>query len=746
MVPRRNHPKDRKPSRKGGRKGKGEREHPRDRGRGKGRRHRDDSLEIPGRDMILSALNDHGRPLTRARLEESLQVPEGPESEAFQGRLRAMERDGQLVRNRKGAYGLADRMDLVRGRIQAHRDGFGFVIPDTGGEDLFLPPTMMQRVMHGDRVLAAVTAVDRSGRREGMVVEVLERAHETVVGRFVEMKGIARVVPDDPKIVQDVLIPPGASGKATPGQIVVAAITEPPAERQPAMGRIVEVLGEEGAPGMATEIAIRSFGLPHEFPKEVERAAEAFGDTVPQDMIEGRRDFRDMPLVTIDGADARDFDDAVYAKRTRSGWQLVVAIADVASYVKPGEPLDDEARKRGTSVYFPARVLPMLPEALSNGLCSLRPDEDRLCVACEMTLDAKGAVTRSRFVAGVMRSQARLTYRQVQRHIDGDDNALPDDQQVRETVDALHGVYLALRAARERRGAIDFESTEVAFRFGEDGHVSDVVPVETGPAHQLIEECMILANVQAANLLLEIGLPAPFRVHEPPPETKLEPLTEFLRGRGFKISWKDEPEPRDFEAIVEQARGRDDEHLVMAMLLRSQSLAVYQPANAGHFGLALEAYTHFTSPIRRYPDLLVHRAIHHHIARRPKREFPHSKDQMVQLCESSSHTSRRAEEASRDVAERLKCYFLLDHVGDEFDGLVTGVTSFGVFVQLERARADGLVHITALPNDYYHFDPVAHRLTGERSGRVVQLADKVRVRVVAVSPQDRKIDLEWVEQ
>jgi ribonuclease R len=694
----------------------------------------------------MAALDEAGRPLQQRELVHALDVKGEDSIEIVRRRLKAMVRDGQLVKNRAGAYGLASRMDLIKGRVTAHPDGYGFLIPDEGGDDLYLSPREMRPVLHGDRVLASVVGVDHRGRKEGKVKEVLERAHDTIVGRFVEESGVALVVPDEARISQDVLIPLKDTMDARPGQVVVAAIVQQPTERQPPLGRIVQVLGEMGDPGMATDIAIHNFGIPFEWPDGVEAEAEAFGDIVPEAMKQGRKDLRALPLVTIDGADARDFDDAVCARRNRKGWRLVVAIADVSSYVRVGTPLDDEAQNRATSVYFPNRVVPMLPEALSNGLCSLKPAEDRLCLACDMSVDEHGQVTRSRFVAAVMHSHARLTYDQVWKYLQGGDLPFDDPRPgVPESLDDLYSLYKALRKARRKRGAIDFESQEIRFVFDEQGRVSDLKPTERHDAHKLIEECMILANVEAARFLQKRKIAAPFRVHAPPPALKLEALESFLLAQGIRPNWKGSPTPKDIERIVEKVRGRPDEKLIMAVLLRSQSLAVYQPDNAGHFGLALDAYTHFTSPIRRYPDLLVHRAIQHAIARAgEKPPYDYSHDAMARLCEQCSHRSRRAEEAERDVHDRLKCIYMKDHIGMEFKGIVSGVTSFGLFVELDHGNVNGLVHVTSLPNDYYHFDPVSHRLQGERSGREYQLADAVRVRVKDVNVDERKIDFELV--
>ena len=691
-------------------------------------------------------LEKQGRPMQRKDLISALNVESDDSREILRRRLRAMVRDGQLVQNRRRAFGLPAKMDLVKGRISAHRDGYGFLIPDDGGTDLYISSREMRKVLNGDRVMAAVTGTDRQGRREGKIADVIERANDSIVGRYVEENGIALVVPDDPRINQDVMIPLSDTLGARPGQVVVATIVIEPTERKSPVGKITEILGQSGAPGMATEIAIRSFGLPFEWPDGVEADAQAFGESVPEDMKNGRKDLRELPLVTIDGADARDFDDAVYARKQKKGWRLIVAIAEVSAYVQPGSALDEEAVLRSTSVYFPSRVIPMLPEALSNGLCSLKPAVDRLCLACEMTVSDNGSVQRSRFVAAVMKSSARLTYQQVADYYESGQLKHHDDMDdVKNNLDDLLSLYKALSAARLRRGAIGFESIEYGFQFDQRGSVAGLIPHERNDAHKLIEECMILANVEAARFLLKNKIPAPYRVHAPPPEGKLEALSQFLRGQGITVPWRDSPEPKDFEEVVRQAQGRPDEHMIMAVLLRSQSLAAYQPGNEGHFGLALDAYAHFTSPIRRYPDLLVHRAIHHLLQQNGKPDYPYTGGIMSELCARCSFNSRRAEEAERDVIDRLKCVYLETRIGEEFEGLVSGVTSFGLFVELDYGRISGLVHVTGLPNDYYHFDPVKHCMKGERRGQVFQLADRVKVRVLAVNLEERKIDFELVE-
>lgn len=686
------------------------------------------------------------RPLTRRQLSEMYGLDKDGSDALIKPILVEMVRTGEVVRNRRAAYGLAREMDLVPGRISAHPDGFGFLIPDAGGDDLYLSPKQMRLVFNGDRVLAAVTGVDRRGRKEGGIVEVVERAHAQVVGRLLVESGIAMVVPDDPRLTQDVLIPLDRVGKATPGQIVVARIDKPPTLERGAVGEIIAVLGQADEPGIATDIAIFAHQLPLEFPEPALAEAAAFGEHIDADIAARRKDLRELPLITIDGADARDFDDAVYAEaREDGGFRLIVAIADVAEYVQPGSPLDAEAQLRGTSVYFPDRVIPMLPEALSNGLCSINPEVDRLCMVCDMKLDERGKIKSSRFYEAVMRSHARMTYDQVERMINGGD---PDLNQrfahVRGNLDQLFAVYRALARRRERRGALDFDSQAVYFQFDAEGRVADIRLSTRHDAHRLIEECMIAANVEAARFVGE-HLPMLYRVHEPPQSHKLEALEEFLRAQGLSVRWKEEPDPAQFAAIQKQVAALPVKRLVDAVLLRSLSLAVYQPENLGHFGLALTEYAHFTSPIRRYPDLLLHRAIKHLCRKRPRKEFPYGGERMIELGRHCSWTERRAEEAARSVDERLKAQFMQRHIGDEFDGIVTGVTSFGLFVELPEFGVSGLVHVTALPDDYYTFDPISHSLTGKRRGNRLRLADRVRVEVAAVNLEERKIDLRLVQ-
>ncbi len=694
---------------------------------------------IPSRELILEVLAESQGPIGFEPLAFDLGLKEPTDIEALRRRLRAMERDGQLVRNRRNAYLPVSQADLVRGRVQGHPDGFGFLVPDEGGDDLFLSPREMRSLLHGDRAVARVVGVDRRGRKEGALVEVLERNNQQVVGRYFQESGIGFVAPDNKRINQDILIPAEHAGGATHGQIVIAAIIEQPSRRTQPIGRIVEVLGEHMAPGMEIDVAIRAYELPHVWPDEVAQAANRFGHEVSDEAKRGRIDLRDIPLVTIDGEDARDFDDAVYCEPTDKGWRLLVAIADVSHYVEPGQALDAEAYNRGTSVYFPERVIPMLPETLSNGLCSLNPKVDRLCMVCEMEIGQRGKIKDYRFYDAVMRSHARLTYTEVARIVAEREPEARRSPLTRQ-LDDLHALFKVLLKARQRRGAIDFETTETRIVFGAGRKIESIVPSERNDAHRLIEECMIAANVAAALFLGAHKMPALHRVHGGPKEEKLEDLRVFLAELGLSLGGGDDPRPMDYAKVLEQVRERPDAHLIQTVLLRSLSQAVYSPDNIGHFGLAHEDYAHFTSPIRRYPDLLVHRAIRHLTQGGTAENFRYSHDDMVVLGEHCSMAERRADEATRDAVDWLKCEYMMDKVGEQYSGIITAVTSFGLFVELDDIYVEGLVHVTALDNDYYKFDPVGHRLSGERGGRVYRLGDAIRVKVARVDLDERKID------
>ncbi len=699
---------------------------------------------IPSREFILELLKQNNRPLTRRSIGKLLGIKGEEQTEALRRRLRAMERDGQLLRNRKSAYGIVSKMNMITGRVMGHQDGFGFLIPDEGGDDLFLSQREMQVVLHGDRAVARVTGIDRRGRKEGAIVEVIQRANERIVGRLLSDAGIYYLIPHNRRISQDILIPPEHLLNAEIGQIVEIEITDHPNRHRSPLGRVVTILGDHMAPGMEIDIALRDFELPHVWTPAALKQAESYGESIPESAIQDRLDLRHLPLVTIDGEDARDFDDAVYAETLeQGGWRLWVAIADVSYYVEPDSPLDKDAQERGTSVYFPSQVIPMLPEALSNGLCSLNPEVDRLCLVCEMTIDEAGIVQSHQFHQAVMHSKARLTYTHVAAMlVDHDETLREQYRAVVPVLDTMHALYHAMLSARKSRGAIDFELTETQFLFDDNRKISAIVPRERNDAHRLIEEFMVAANVSAANYLLEHQIPALYRVHETPSEEKLSGLREFIGELGLSLGGGDEPSPSDYARLLVSARQRDDAHLLQTVMLRSMKQAMYHPDNVGHFGLALEAYAHFTSPIRRYPDLLVHRAIKHILQKKQVNKWRYSHEDMVQLGDHCSLVSRRADEATRDVSDWLKCEFMQDRVGEVYDGVISGVTGFGLFVELDNIYIEGLIHITALRNDYYAFDAAGHRLLGERTRTVYRLADKLRVKVVRVDLDEKKIDLE----
>ncbi len=700
---------------------------------------------IPSREAILAFLSRHGQLMKAEAIAEELGLTTPTDFEALNKRLAAMLRDGQLIQNRRGGYGVASKLDLIPGVVLANAEGYGFLRPNEGGDDLYLSPAEMRKVLHGDRILASVVGVDRRGRRQGAIVEVLERRSPRLVGRVVEQNGVVLVTPDDRRLHQNILIAPGKDRGARSGQIVVVEIIEQPDGQRGPTGRILAVLGERLTPSLVVEMAIASHGLPQEWPALTLREAADVPPEVQPAEIAARVDLRDVPLVTIDGEDARDFDDAVYAEPNRDGFRLVVAIADVSHYVRPGSALDKEGYDRATSVYFPGFVVPMLPETLSNGICSLNPKVERLCMVCDMQVDTEGNVVRSKFYPAVMRSHARLTYTRVWQALgEKNEDARDELADVMPQLKHLHQLYKSLAKARQRRGAIDFESREVEFRLAPSGEVVQLAAYERNDAHKLIEECMIAANVEAAKFLHKRRIPAPYRVHAPPPASKYEDLLQFLKEFHLSLPPIEQVVPGDFSALLKKVRKRPDSSLIESVLLRSQSLAVYQPADPGHFGLALETYTHFTSPIRRYPDLLVHRAIRYALGGGKPAEYMYSATDMAGFCVHCSQNERRADEAERDVDERYKCAWMEKHVGSEFDGIVAGVTSFGLFVELVESKISGLVHITQLPNDYYHFDAIRHLLSGERRGLKFRLGDPVRVQVLRASLEDRKIDFRLV--
>lgn len=723
---------------------------------------------VASRELILEVLEDSSGPMSHPALCKHFELNDEDSIEALRRRLIAMERDGQLIRNRRGAYGRVDKMDLVRGRVQGHRDGYGFVIPSDGSADIYLTNRQMRKVFDKDEVLVRLGPESFRGKREGSIVEVLSHNTQQVVGRLFIERGVHVVKPDNSRISHDILIPPDQTKGAQDGQLVVVEILQQPDRRKMPAGQVAEVLGDHLAPGMEIDVAIRSNDIPHEWPEAVTTQAAAIPDEVTEADKAARIDLRQTPLVTIDGEDARDFDDAVFCEpRKEGGWRLLVAIADVSHYVGIDTPLDREGQIRGNSVYFPDYVVPMLPEKLSNGLCSLNPAVDRLCMVCEISIGADGAIENYTFYEGVMHSQARLTYTQVGQIVaERDQPQSPIREQFKHVVkhlDELHNLYRVLRRERENRGAIDFETQETRIVFDENRKIQNIVPVTRNDAHKLIEECMLAANVCTARFLEEHELPGLYRIHESPKAEKLDMLHEFLAENGLSMSYgSGEVSPADYQQVLQSVEGRPDAHLIQTVMLRSMKQAVYSPDNKGHFGLAYNAYAHFTSPIRRYPDLLVHRAIRsvirssrnsQHVKRHPDARpldraaiYPYQLPDMVNFGEQCSMTERRADDATRDVISWLKCEYLLDKVGDTFDGIIASVVGFGLFVELKDVYVEGLVHVTALPQDYYHFDAAHHRLVGERTSQVFRLGDEVQVQVARVDLDERKVDLELVAQ
>ena len=703
---------------------------------------------IPSREFILSVIRDNNAPMNRDEILTVLSIRNEDQVEAMRRRLRAMENDGQLVFTKRKRYALPEKLDLFKGTVIGHREGFGFLQVDGKKDDLFIPNHQMQRVMHGDFVLAQPAGLDRRGRREVRIVRVLESRKKQIVGRFFLENGFSYVVPDDSRIGRDILVPNEHRNGARMGQVVVVELQERSASFNQPIGVIAEILGDNMAKGMEVEIALRNHDIPHKFPSAVEKYVKKFTEEVPEEAKKDRVDLRNLPLVTIDGEDARDFDDAVYCEKHGKGWKLWVAIADVSYYVRLRSALDVEAHNRGNSVYFPNRVVPMLPEILSNGLCSLNPQVDRLCMVCEMQISAKGKLTDYRFYEAVMNSHARLTYTKVAKMLEGDEELRACYSTLVPHLEDLYKLYQALLGARHQRGAIDFETIETKFIFNAMGRIERIEPVVRNNAHKIIEECMILANIAAANFMEKHKEPALYRIHATPSEEKLTSFRTFLNEFGLTLEGGLKPTTKDYAALLEKVKERPDHELIQTMLLRSLSQAVYHADNIGHFGLALEEYAHFTSPIRRYPDLTLHRGIKYLLAKEQgaKRKttdtggYHYSFDEMDLLGNHCSMTERRADDATREVADWLKCEYMQDHVGGEFIGVISSVTGFGLFVRLDDLFIDGLVHISTLENDYYQFDAAKQRLIGENSGMQYRLGDKVRIKVEAVHLENKMVD------
>jgi ribonuclease R len=716
---------------------------------------------VASREMLLSLIEKSNIPPTFKALVKQLQYTDEDMLVGLKRRLRAMENSGQVVFNKFKQYAIANTSNVLTGKVSGHRDGYGFFIPDGGGKDLFISSHEMQRVIHGDVVEAIlIDRTDRKGRKEVKILDVIEPRKAGVVGRYYVDHHIACVVPDDARIKQEILIKPDKKAGARHGQIVVVEIIQRPTKRSNAVGKVIEVLGEHMAPGMEIEVALREHDLPHQFSEEVVAEVSKIADEVEESAKVPRVDLRDLPLVTIDGEDARDFDDAVYCEPKKGGgWRLWVAIADVSYYVRSGTALDEEAISRGNSVYFPSQVIPMLPEKLSNGLCSLNPDVDRLCMVCEMTISAAGKLSGSTFYPAVMRSKARFTYTKVAAILGSTErgNEQEPDTELRAEYQALvpdlenlNKMYLALSQARATRGAIAFETTESLFLFNSERKIESIVPLVRNDAHKIIEECMILANVATAKFIEKHNKAGLFRVHDKPSEDKYNNFMSYVSELGLDLNTlgerKAQPEPEDYCNILTKIAERPDRELIQTMLLRSMRQAVYQSENIGHFGLALPSYSHFTSPIRRYPDLVVHRVIKAILQEQAQNDanvggYDYPPEAVIELGEHCSMTERRADDATRDVSDWLKCEYMQDHVGATFTGVISTVTNFGLFVRLADLHIEGLVHITALGHDFYHYDDVRMCLTGENTGAKYHIGDTIEVQVAAVNLDEKKIDL-----
>lgn len=697
---------------------------------------------IPSREYIIEILTKLGKPTKSATLLKNLQMTTEDERYAMGNRLRAMLRDGQLHLDRRGRYGVTNKLQLIRGTVQGHPDGFGFLIPDEGDEDLYLSPKQMRSCLDGDIVLVRELR-NRSGRREAIVHEILERPCNQIIGMLIVIAGAAYVEPENKRVTQTIHIPKSQLKGAKDGHIVMVEITPTVERGGQLVGKVIKILGDHLAPGMEIDIALHAHGIPHEWPRQVKKEIKQL-EKITELEYEDRVDCRDMPFVTIDGDDAKDFDDAVYCEpRKQGGWRLYVAIADVSHFVKPDMAIDKEAQERGNSVYFPGQVVPMLPEVLSNQLCSLLPTADRLTMVCQMTISEEGKLQRSQFYEGIIHSRARLTYTEVAKMIvDRDKNIRNKYAQIISHIDDLYKLYKVLAKQRKLRGAMEFDSVETKINFDADRKIESIQPVVRNEAHCLIEECMLMANVATAKLLQKHKLPALYRVHDAPKSDRVTELREFLGRIGLSLAGGKVPTTINFSKLIAATKKHPDHHLIQIVILRSLCQAVYAPENIGHFGLAYHAYAHFTSPIRRYPDLIVHRALKKILKIPGYQDYPYDKKTMIRLGTRLSTTERRADDATREVVLWLKCEYMLEHIGAVFDGIISSVVHFGLFVELEDLYVDGLIHITSLPEEYYNFDSVMHTLIGERTGKVYKLGDRIRVQVARVDLNERKIDFE----
>jgi len=708
----------------------------------------DSGTLVPSRSLTITVLTEQGRPMSFEELSAHFDLSTKNERSAYYSRLDRMAERGMVLRDRRKRYSLPKKMDLVVGTVLGHPKGFGFVIPDDGGDDLYLHPNQMRRVLHNDKVLAVVSRIDSRGRKEGKIVEAIVDLDREILGHYFEEGGAHFVDPDDARYGREIVISVDAVNGASPGEVVAVKITKHPIEHRHVVGEIIEILGEQYEPGMETDIAIRKYELPHRWPEEVESQLKAMSQELASvDYQAGRdtsrKDLRKLPLVTIDGSDARDFDDAVFAERTKSGWRLVVAIADVSHYVQPNSALDTEAYERGTSVYFPNRVIPMLPEALSNGICSLKPDEDRNCMVCDMRFASDGSLESYQFYAAVMFSHGRLTYEEMAEIVVGKDTSARNKRgKLCTHLDDLYALYSHLVIQRKKRRTIDFDFPEPLFIFNQQQKIERVERRERNDAHRIIEECMLAANVCAAKFIESNSKKGGiYRVHEGPDDESLTDLRAFLSGFGIQLGGGNEPTAEHYAEVLDALENQQDlAPLIQIVLLRSLKQAVYSAEPLGHFALNYEQYTHFTSPIRRYPDLVVHRLIKQIVGAKGSPFYGPKGEALGRIGEHTSSTERRADEATRDVARWLKAEFMQAYVGEEFDGQISGVKEFGIFVELSEFFVDGLVHVTMLGNDYFHYDPQHFLMTGERTGVKFRLGGKVRVKVLRSDIDTGKID------
>ncbi|MCF6765218.1 ribonuclease R [Thiotrichales bacterium 19S3-7] len=701
---------------------------------------------IPSRELIIQFFRDKGVPATFEIVFDALNLSTQAHKVALKRRLKAMERDGQLLYNRGGYYGLVSKMDLIKGTVIASRDGPGEIIADDG-RLIYLPIKQMRCVFHGDCVLARPSGVSRRGHLEGTIVEILKRNTFRLTGRYQEEFGVSYVEPVNPLLKHDVLIWPQDELAVKPGQFVTVEVISQPSYKTQPLGKIIEVIGDQLSIDEAIDMAVKSYDLNDQWPDKVLQQVNKFKNVVTKEDREGRRDLREMPFVTIDGEDAKDFDDAVYCEPKKSGgWRLYVAIADVSYYVRAETALDKEAQNRSTSVYFPGYVIPMLPEALSNELCSLKPEVDRLALVCQMSVSANGKLSRYEFYSAVIRSHARLTYTEVSDLLNQNNQdfqkAYP---QLVSHIYNLYGMYLVLSERRKERGAIDFDMEETQIVLNEGREIDAILPRARNDAHRIIEECMLLTNVAAARFVLKHKFDGVYRVHGGPSSAKIASLRDYLKTHGLGLSGGDDPGPLEFSQMLTIAQGHDDFHNIQLMTLRSMMQAVYSPHNEGHFGLAYNAYSHFTSPIRRYPDLLTHRIIRKILNEHKLGGYRYDMQQLVDLCDHASIAERRADNAAQSVEDWLKCSFLRNRVGEVFEAKIVSVIGIGFFVQLQENQIEGLVHVATMEGDYYHYDSERQLLIGERTKKTYALGQKVKVKLIAVNMTSLKIDFELVE-